>query len=259
MSGLVEGVLGLAFSVAGLTVVFAAVLVVWWTARPGQGPRRCLTALGLFLFATSVPALPLALITAYTSRYHPFVRADLPDAKVVVLLGAGTVAIPGREDQFITLNAVSAARALEAARVYRLLDRPLIVSSGGTRSKDTTTSSAWVMRSTLVALGVPAERVRLEDRSFTTEDEAVLIAPILHEWGSKSFVLVTSASHMPRSEAVFRAQGTVPIPAAAVDYPRQPMDLRPWLLPSVEGWQLSRALAHEWFGFAYYRFRGWTG
>lgn len=257
MSRLVDGVIGLVFSVAGMAILLAAVLLAGRRGHAAWVTRRVLIVLVLLVVASSVPAVPLGFITVYTRAYHAFTRADLPDAKIVVLLGAGTTAVPGHGAQMAILNSVSASRVLEASRVYRLLDRPLIVSSGGTRSNDNTASSAWVMRTALVALGVPAERIELDDQSFTTEDEAVLIAPRIRKLGNKPFVLITSATHMPRAEAVFRAQGTIPVPAAADDVIR-PADLRAWLLPNIEGWRLSRALAHEWLGLVYYQFRGWT-
>jgi len=112
------------------------------------------------------------------------------------------------------------------------------------------------MRDSLVRLGVPASRIIVEARSVNTHDEAVLIAPMLRNLHAERFVLVTTRSHMPRSEAVFRAQKLAPIPAVVpgtidvASYPR-------FLPPDLRGLEWSNALAHEGIGLLYYRWRGW--
>ena len=58
------------------------------------------------------------------------------------------------------------------------------------------------------ALGV--ERIAMLDTARNTHAEAVAAAELV---GDASLILVTSASHMPRAMALFRAQGLDPIPA----------------------------------------------
>jgi uncharacterized SAM-binding protein YcdF (DUF218 family) len=259
MSALAQSVIGFVFSIAGLSLVLGTILVVWWRRPDHRRARTWLTALAVALVVASVPAVPAVFIDAYTRGYHAFRRDDLPDGRAIVLLGAGTITVAGVAGQLSILDPVGAARVVEAARVYRLLDRPWIISSGGSRRREPSASSAWAMRSALVELGVPFERIRLEDQSFSTADEAVLIAPIIRELGITRVVLVTSASHMRRSIDVFRAEGMAPVPAIAADYTAgQSADPGAWLLPGTEGWRLTRAIVHEWIGWPYYWVRGWT-
>jgi uncharacterized SAM-binding protein YcdF (DUF218 family) len=254
MSALIDGLVEFLLSVGGLTMTSAAAIVTCWRWPDRRRIQLVVIGLVLCVVAASIPAVPLGLITLYAG-YAPFTRNDLPDAKVVVLLGAGSTAVPGRAVDLDLLEPVGAGRVLEAARVYFLLDHPLIISSGG--PTEGTAPSARVMRDALIGLGVPAERIRLEERSQTTVDEAMLVAPILRDLGVRSLVLVTSASHMPRAAAVFRAEGFTVVPAAAWDYSKRQRVRAVRLWPSVEGWHLSRSLLHEWLGLVYYSLNGW--
>jgi uncharacterized SAM-binding protein YcdF (DUF218 family) len=190
--------------------------------------------------ALSTRAVASTLLDWYAPRTLPVQTEDLRPARAIVLLGAGT------------------DRVLEAARVYRLMDQPWVISSGGVldRSGRSTRTSAALMRDDLVNLGVPESRILLEDRSLTTEDEARLVTPMLRALECTTFVLVTSRSHMPRAAAVFRSKGLDPILAVAPDLPPRAASRSPWR-PSAEGLRVSRRLAHEVVGMAYYWLRGW--
>jgi uncharacterized SAM-binding protein YcdF (DUF218 family) len=210
---------------------------LWWR-RLSSVPIRVLCAAALGgVGAMSIPAVPSAVLRMYAPPVERFRPDDAPAVRAIVLLGAGT------------------ARVVEAARVYHLLNRPWVISSGGARADGHSDTSAETMRAGLVALGVPVGRILLESSSATTHDEALLVAPMLRRLNSPTFVLVTSRMHMPRAAAVFRAQGLEPVPAASRDetIPRS----TPRWVPGTAGLKLSRALGHELLGFGYYGLRGW--
>lgn len=154
------------------------------------------------------------------------------------------------------LNRSSAARAIEAARVYKILGSPWMISSGGVGPGSNAITSAVLMRSALVNLGVPPERILLESTSRNTRDEAVNIAPMLRALGVERFVLVTSDTHMRRSLATFRAVGLNPLAAIARD-PRESQPRGRSFFPTQQGLVFSSAVAHEYVGLGYYGIRGW--
>ena len=93
--------------------------------------------------------------------------------------------------------------------------------------------------------GLPADRVIIEPAAQNTFENAQFTAPLLGEAGSARWVLVTSASHMPRAIGCFR-KANVAIEA--------------WPVEDVSyGWRdrLSTAM-HEWLGMLAYRLRGRT-
>jgi uncharacterized SAM-binding protein YcdF (DUF218 family) len=62
------------------------------------------------------------------------------------------------------------------------------------------------------SLGVPANDIVKLDLPVDTEEEATQVAQLV---GQQPFILVTSASHMPRAMRFFEAKGLHPIPAPA--------------------------------------------
>lgn len=65
-------------------------------------------------------------------------------------------------------------------------------------------SWASLMREHAVALGVPAGRIVLEDRSRSTEEDALFTRDILRQSGYRSIILVTSPYHSKRAAIIFR-------------------------------------------------------
>jgi uncharacterized SAM-binding protein YcdF (DUF218 family) len=92
-----------------------------------------------------------------------------------------------------------------------------------------------------------------------TRDEAVATAALARERGWRRVLLVTSALHLRRAEAAFRAAG-VPVAPVACDFQvvRAPGGGPAWsVLPQAEAFQTLGAALHERVGFRVYRWRGW--
>lgn len=104
-----------------------------------------------------------------------------------------------------------------------------------------------------VSLGLAPERLILEDASSTTYENAIFSARLPGVDQRQRWLLLTSASHMRRSTASFRAAGwnVEPWP---VDFEGD--DAPQWLSYSLaEGLRKWRILLHEWIGYGYYRLR----
>jgi uncharacterized SAM-binding protein YcdF (DUF218 family) len=105
--------------------------------------------------------------------------------------------------------------------------------------------------------GIAAERIIIEDRSRSTHENAVFAKAMIEPRPGAAWVLVTSAFHMPRAVASFRAAGW-PVIAYPTDYK---IDPRTGLRPSfslVEGLGTSTLAGKEWIGLFGYWTRGWT-
>ena len=182
----------------------------------------------------------IARIVSWPLRqgFHSFEPADAPPGPyAIVLLGAGARTVHGRADRVGVLTLGGASRVLEAARVFRVLNGPLIVSSGGPPPGHNMYPDSETMTTALVQLGVPADRIVLESTSRVTRDEAVLTARLLRDRGIRACILVTSDLHMRRALGAFRREGLDARPAAA----RDPLDAqRPWLswLPTEQGMEV---------------------
>ena len=158
------------------------------------------------------PAGAALLARTLTADYRPLETADgASGARAVVLLSGGSRTIRGAGGRLAIVSSPSALRALETARVYRLLGDPLVIVSGGVTDSDAKAlSEAEAIRGAVIALGVPTDRVIIESESRNTREEAVILKRLLAERGIDRFVIVTSPIHMGRSLAAFAVEGMHP-------------------------------------------------
>jgi len=101
----------------------------------------------------------------------------------------------------------------------------------------------------------------VEDRSLTTEENAVYSAQMLARDGIGRVLLVTHAWHMPRAVGAFERAGveTIPAPTSFVhrEGGREP-DYRDWL-PSARAFINSYYVLHEYLGQVWYQLKASTG
>ena len=232
-----------------------AMLFVPTSARWG---RRWLAAVVLFYALLSNPACVGLLARTVAGGYRPLASADeARGAKVVVVLGSGSVNLRagGRQLSFVTAEA--GMRVLEAARLSELLNGPLVIASGGITEHDQAAAPESVaLQHALVDVGVRPDRIVLESESRNTRDEAVIIKRMLAERGLTEFVLVTSPMHMKRSMLAFEQQGMHPIPSPALLVPDRSTQ-RSLLLPSDLWLQIGDGALYEILARGYYWWNGW--
>jgi uncharacterized SAM-binding protein YcdF (DUF218 family) len=179
------------------------------------------------LFAAgSVLSLLVLALSAWTSlgaiMLNPleerFPRPPLPQ-KVdgIIVLGGGFEGAINLVRRGYELNA-GGDRMVETAVLARRFPEAKVAVSGGNGELfldgegDATTAPRL-----LSALGVSADRLTLEDKSRNTYENAVFTKAMIMPKQGETWLLVTSAFHMPRAKALFDKAGfpTVPWP---VDY-----------------------------------------
>ena len=189
--------------------------LLWWRkGRSEQVGRWLVTAaLAWLVMIASMPfggVLIARLEYKYPALENPAEDPLAAQARYVVVLGGGHShgeGLPPTSE----LNLVTLARAVEAVRLYQALPEvELIFSGGSVYNADENLPNAEVLAAAAQSLGVPPEKCRVSANGRDTKDEAREIAGIV---GKEPFILVTSASHMPRAIALFRKQGMDPIPA----------------------------------------------
>jgi uncharacterized SAM-binding protein YcdF (DUF218 family) len=152
---------------------------------------------------------------------------------IVVLGGAVNPARPpARPEPDLT---EAADRVWRAATLFKMNVAPRIVLSGGPAPGGG--SEAAAMRAFLLDLGVPADKIVLEDRSINTIGNIREVKAIV---GNAPVALVTSAFHMPRAMQLARA-ARLNAQAFPADWRALPDERAPWLaaLPSVESMVIS--------------------
>lgn len=169
----------------------------------------------------------------------------------IVVLGGGHISDP-QIPITAQISDESLVRLIEAIRLYRQVPGGKLVLSGG-KAFDPV-SDAEVMAKVASGLGVNKQDIILEEESKDTKDQARQIKKIV---GGDRFVLVTSASHMPRAISLFKRQGMNPIPAPTGHLVRKPQGFDPIsFYPTSRGLHKIERAMHEYLGIAWARLRG---
>jgi uncharacterized SAM-binding protein YcdF (DUF218 family) len=159
-----------------------------------------------------------------------------------------------RGDMFEVSPREDALRIMEAARVYRVLDRPWVIVTGGLGTTRHTDADRMAVE--LEALGVPPDRIVKEGRSENTHQHGVYVPPLLREKQVTRFVLVTSRQHVARTLRVFRKAGWDPIPSCPEAYADDDKVIERFL-PSKNALLASQEVFYDEGAMVYYWLRGW--
>ena len=221
----------------------------------GRAGRRLRVVVVVLYWLWSTPVVASLFVNLLTPDYPPVQsRTQASDADAIVLLGAGVELYRSRGDVFEVSPREDALRVMEAARVYRALDKPWVIVTGGVGSGRRT--EAVRMAAELEAMGVPADRIVAEPRAQNTHEHAIYVPPLLRERHVTRFVLVTSRQHMARALRVFRKAGWDPVPSTPEAYADEstPIDR---FLPSKNALLASEQVLYGQGAFVYYWLRGW--
>jgi uncharacterized SAM-binding protein YcdF (DUF218 family) len=198
------------FSVVAQPLAWAAVLFVLALFLL---PRRPVAALWTFLVAIALTALigwmPLsnAALRSLENQY-PLPAGSLSPFVGIVVLG-GDIDVPrgvGGNQGFVLSG--GGQRVTTSVALSRQYPNLLILFTAG----EIEPSSIWNTSENPAQqffhnMGVPSERVLYERSARTTYENAIFSASVPGVDKTQSWLLVTSAYHMPRSMALFRAAG----------------------------------------------------
>jgi uncharacterized SAM-binding protein YcdF (DUF218 family) len=198
-----------------------------------------------------------ALILPLEQRFPPWDAArGQPDG--IVVLGGSIAEDVSSARGGVALNE-GAERITVAAELARRYPNVRIVFSGGSNAMlfAGDVEAVFAVRQ-LEALGVAHDRITAEEQSRDTIENAVFSRLIAQPKPGERWLLVTSAYHMPRAMAAFRAAGFAVEPCPVDWRTRGPIDLvRPFASLS-EGLRRTDTAVHEWVGLLVYRLAGKT-
>jgi len=218
------------------------------------GRRLCFDVAFLLFFAAVFP-IGDWLLAPLENRFPPVVP-DHVDG--IVLLG-------GDERPLFTelrgqpVMYGSADRYIEFATLARKYPQAELVFSGGSGRlvPEAKTKDAEVAKQALGGIGVPVDRMIFEDGSRNTYENAVKTAALVHPGPQQTWLLVTSAAHMPRSMASFRKAGWNIYPAPADYQTGGQISSRPQFDLEDHLRKITIAM-HEYYGLLAYRLMGYT-
>ena len=108
------------------------------------------------------------------------------------------------------------------------------------------------MKNAIERMGIELAQIEIETRSLTTYENLAFLADRL---GEEPFLLVTSATHMPRAMAVADQLDLNAIPQPAGFLASDVIGLRSFL-PSISAIITWQVVLHEVVGLQVYRLRG---
>jgi uncharacterized SAM-binding protein YcdF (DUF218 family) len=214
------------------------------------------TSVVLIAFAGFSP-LGNILILPLEARFPPWDASRGPPDGIVVLGGAVLPEVSMARGA-VALND-AAERITATAELARRYPNARIIFSGGTNSLVfDAPAEAPVAVKELVALGVAHDRITAEEQSRNTIENAVFSQLLANPKPGERWLLVTSAFHMPRAVAAFRAAG-FPIEPYPVDWrTRGSADVTALFGSLSDGLVMTDVAVHEWVGLVAYRLAGET-
>jgi uncharacterized SAM-binding protein YcdF (DUF218 family) len=228
---------------SNLVIIFFVVGLILLITRKRKRPAMIMFALSAvvyIIFGTGVIAL--WLLGSLEHRYKPLVSIEGVRAfKTIVILAGHAEKQPGLPLSS-EVNFASAYRLIEGLRIIHLLpDTKILISGRG--------EVPGIMKDLLASMGLPGQRIIIDNQSSNTHESAVNVRRILDQ---DDFVLVTSAGHMPRAIETFRKAGMNPVPA-----PTNYMSVKErrfiHYLPSPHHLVYADLAVHEYLGMAWYR------
>ncbi len=227
-----------------------------WTRWRRLG-RRLVVAVAFVSLFLAVAPVGSWMFGALEDRFPPLSELPVRVDGIIVVGGAVDPVMTRDRGQASVNGAVE--RLFEMAKLAERYPRAKMVFSGGSGNllnKDL--KEAPIVALLLRQLGVDPGRVVFEDQSRNTVENAVFSYRLAKPRPEETWLLITSAFHMPRAVGSFRQAGwrVTPYP---VDYRTRGKEALAFRFNFIFGVSsLNRAL-HEYLGLLFYWLNGRTG
>jgi uncharacterized SAM-binding protein YcdF (DUF218 family) len=236
-------------------LVLGALLLALGRTRSG---RALTISAGAALFLLGVLPTSHYLAAALESR---FPQPRLPAHVTGIILLAGSERPVASQAHGEPQLGASGGRHLTTQRLARAYPDARIVFSGGPLSepgKGPLETQPAVAQALFGDSGLPMQRVTFDQDSRDTCASPGNVKRLVQPQAGETWVVVTSAIHMPRTIACFNAAGWADIVPQPADYR---VTVGTWDSGSFQVANNLRLLdeaAHEWLGLVYYRLTGRT-
>lgn len=197
-----------------LLIIICSLLL--WRSRFAKFGRR-MTIVGVILLLVG-GLLPIGnvLLLPLENRFPPWNPSRGAPTGIIVLGGVINTHISFLRNE-ISLGP-AASRLVAAVELYRRYPNARVVFSGGNSNVIFKgASEARFAALFLKNMGVPDNAIAIDGVSRNTMENAVNAKKIADPKPGDHWILITSASHMPRAMGLFRAAG-FPVEACPVDY-----------------------------------------
>lgn len=196
-----------------LTLLLLANVVLW--TKGERNGRKMITLLSILCIAFIIlPSSQWAL--TYLENRYPRLDTLPVDATGIIVLG-GSFNLAVTQARQVTSYNHAAGRIITFAELaYQNPGKKLVFSGCGVVNSSHF-SEAQLAKKLFKSLGLDTSKIIFEDKSKNTFENAIFTYQLLKPRSPEKWVLVTSASHMPRAFSLFRKTG-FNIIAYPVDY-----------------------------------------
>lgn len=186
----------------GLFVALSLLGGAWLLRKRKWAGGGILLVLAALIWALSLPPVSERLLLGLEGPFKPLPK---PSGDVIVLLGGGVHGFAPDMTGVGTPSAEMMGRIVTAVRLQKRLGIPIIVSGGRVFHRDP--EEAPIVSRFLSDLGVPADKIILENGSSDTLENGRYSGLICRQRGFERPILVTSAFHMRRALLSFEKAG----------------------------------------------------
>ncbi len=196
----------LVFAPGKILVVLLTVGTLLLFTRWRRAGRAVIAAVTAILLLFGIFPVGYAMLEGLENRFPA--NPPLPETIAGIIVLGGTVNPGLTVDRNQPALTEGAERLTEFIRMgYFFPDARMVFSGGSGSLFRQDLKEAAVVRSLIDSLGFPTERIAFESRSRNTHENAVLTRDLMQPKAGETWVLVTSALHMPRAVGCFRAAG----------------------------------------------------
>ncbi len=228
-------------------------LALIWFSRYQKTGKTMVSVSWLVLLLLSLQPVADGLLKPIEDTY-PTWRGE-QRVKAIVVLGGGYTWNDAWAPSSNLINN-SLPRLNEAVRLWRLNPGAKMIFTGAAASTNPV-STAEAGARVAETLGVPRSEILTLDTARDTEEEAAAVKQAI---GDVPFLLVTSASHLPRAMIFFQQAGLHPLPAPANQLAIA-SPLNPWerIIPSPVWLMHSDRVGYETLGRIWQWLKGTAG
>ena len=230
----------------GLVVSIFALGLYFLYIQKNRYAKISLSASFGFLVLFSYPPFSNFLLKNLENKYDNY-QYD-KNLKYIHVLGGGHNS-DNTQPLSSRLSDASTKRVLEGIIIHKNTPDSKLIFTG---HKGKTNTPTAVMNANLaLVLGVEKKNIIINPKAKDTYEEAEFSKTLV---GKNKFVLVTSATHMPRAMMLFKNKGMNPV--AAPTYFKKSGEYDFLQLPSTTSFERSRMAIHEYLGILWTKLRG---
>ncbi|MGM0641059.1 MAG: YdcF family protein [Thermotogota bacterium] len=230
------------------------IIMFFYYLKKEKRIRKYLIVITIFVYVISTGWFTRIFVTPLENNHPPFSTQGkfFEDDGLIVVLGGGIIS-DTENNTISSLSDQSLARVYKGYLLYKDLGYPIIVTGGKLPGTDDI-PEAFLMKETLIKMGVNPNDIYIEIEARNTNENAKFTADIKKQIKANNVYLVTSAVHMTRSYNSFNKYIEENLIAVPAYYFVSKTNLS-WtdFIPNINNLRATALAFHEYLGIVFYK------